>query len=106
VRSLSKRRLVVVGWVLQHNHAELFVRRNHDLVLVRPDPYKRDVFFRVESFDRRLCLRVELSDEGAILNSFVLAHGGPDSDSFLVDNHDPDDTHVCPDSINRLFHLL
>lgn len=72
--SLSEGIRIIVRWVLQYDHAEFAVWRNHNFMLVGPNPDEGDVFFWVESFDRIEGFSVELSNEGAILDSFGLGH--------------------------------
>ena len=72
---ISSDHYVVVAGVLQHYQAEFAVRCNHDLVLLGADAHEGDVLLSVQTLNGGLRLRVELSDEGAVLNGFVLAHG-------------------------------
>jgi hypothetical protein len=97
---------VVIAGVLQHNHGEFTVGRNHNLMLIGPDSNEGDVFFGVESLDGGLGLGVELSDEGAVLNGLSLGHGGLNSDTLLVDDHNAEDTHMGINPVKSLFYLL
>ena len=95
-----------VGRVLNHDHRELSVRRNHDLVDGGADFDKGDVFLGVQRLDRVRRLVHKLSDQRTVIYSLVLLHSALDGDTFLVDNDDTEDTHVGVDAVQRFFDFL
>ena len=95
-----------VGRVLEHNHGEFAVGRNHDLVDGRADFDECDVFFGVQRLDRVRRLFQELMDQSAVVDRLLLIHGAFDGDSLFVDNDDTEHAHVRVDSVERFFYLL
>ena len=95
-----------VGRVLEHNHGEFAVGRNHDLVDLRANFDERDVFFGVQRLDRGRRSVQEHLDETAVVDRLLLLHCALDGDALLVDNDDTEHAHMRVDSVERFFYLL
>ena len=95
-----------VGGVLQHNHCEFFIWRNHNLVDSRPDFDEGDVLLRVQLLDGVRGLVQELRDQTSVVDRLILLHRALNRHTFLVDDDDAEDAHVRVDAVQRLLHLL
>ena len=91
--------------VLHNDQAELFVRCNHDLVLLRPDSYEGDDLFLVDLRDLALCLVEESRDDLAVIDGVILAHGRSDGEAFLVHDDKSDNTLMSINSVKSGFNL-
>ena len=85
--------------VLNHNHVEFAVRRDHDLVHRGTDANELNIFVGMEGFDGTLSILRELVDEGTIVDGGFLVHGRTDGDTLQVDNDNALDTLVRFDSV-------
>jgi hypothetical protein len=43
-------------WVLHHDQSEFFVRRNHNFMLLRPNPKEREIILRIKITNNTACL--------------------------------------------------
>ena len=95
-----------VGGVLDDDHCELLVGRNHDLVNLRTDFDKGDFLAWVQVLNGHAGLLHELRDQTSIVDCLVLFHGGFHGNTVFVDDNYAQHTHVCVDAIQRFFNLL
>lgn len=99
-------RSLCVGGVLDNDHGELLVGRNHNLVNLGANFDEGDFFARVQVLDRHSRLLHELRDQTAIVDCFVLLHRRLHRHAVLVHDNYAQHTHMCVDAIQRFFHLL
>lgn len=98
--------IIVVRGVLQHNEGVIFLRRDHDLVLLASDSNELHIVLGVEGLDGRLGLGGELGDQTAILDGVILRHGRTDGDATGVHNDDTLHTLVGVDAVDGFFNFL
>ena len=91
--------------VLHDDQAELFVGRNHDLVLLRPDSYEGDDLLLVDLRDLALRLVEEGGDDLAVIDGVILTHGRPDGEALLVHDDKSDNTLMSINSVKSGFNL-
>ena len=74
--------IFIITWVLNNDQTVLFVWRDHDFVLLRPDSNEGDFFFRVDGLDGEGDVGRKLADERAVLNCVRIRHRRLDCDTF------------------------
>jgi hypothetical protein len=91
--------------VLNHNQTELFIRRNHDLMLLGADSDESDNFIVMHLLDLALGLVQEGIDNLTIINRVFLGHGTPDGEALLVDDDRTDNAFVGINAVKSCFNL-
>ena len=84
---------------MEYDQRKLFVWSDHDLIHARPDLDKGNLFFFVQGLDCHLSLVCELGDQRSSVDCLLLWHGGFDSYTFLVDDDNPEHTHMSVDTV-------
>lgn len=74
------------GVVLNHDHRVLFIGRNHDLVLARPDSDESDLLVGVHLLDGSHCLVLKVHYQRPIEDGLFLRHGCLDGNTLIVDD--------------------
>ena len=74
--------IFIITRVLNHDQTVLFVGRDHDFVLLRPDSNEGDFFFCMDGLDGEGDVSRKLADKRAILNGVRIRHRCLDCDTF------------------------